>query len=57
MGDLVAERPTYALLMFDADYARLQRRFDLAPVEPVLVPYGRPEPEYTRDLVRLTPRN
>ncbi|HEY8871066.1 MAG TPA: DUF2723 domain-containing protein [Candidatus Limnocylindrales bacterium] len=53
---LVPERPTYALFVFDWDYDALRREFDLTPVARILVPYGHPYPEYSRDLMRVMPK-
>jgi hypothetical protein len=56
VGTLVATRPTYALLPFDQDYDALRTRYDLAPVERLLAPYGDPYPRWSRDLMRVRPR-
>jgi Protein O-mannosyl-transferase TMEM260-like len=56
VGALVATRPTYALLPFDGDYDALRARYNLVPVERLLVPYGDALPEFDRDLVLLQPK-
>ena len=57
VASLVATRPTYALLPFDADYDALSASYALTPVDRLLVPYGNPYPQYARDLVLLPPRS
>lgn len=52
---LAVQRPTYALLPFDQDYAGLERQFRLNPVESLLAPYGHPYPDVHRDLMQVLP--